>query len=474
MQTDLEALSLRVLKKITPTSEDYRKVEDLSRQVEQKILKACQQQGVKADVRVEGSVAKDTWLNDNPDIDIFIRLPTTISREKLGEVGLKIAKTAAQGATEIIERFAEHPYIEIIINGMHMDIVPCYGTSPMGTWQSATDRTPYHTDYIKQHLTSKMRGEVRLLKQFMQGTGVYGAEIKIGGFSGYLCELLILTYGSFIQTVQAFANYTQRVIIDPKHYFLGKENEVATLFSEPLVIVDPVDKARNVASAVQTEKLYTFIGASRAFLQKPSEHFFFTPKQQPLTVNDLKCQLDNYNAAILFIVTADIPAVPDVLWGQLYKSKRALHKLLELNDYKVLRDAVWSNEKNLNIFVFELEQQIIANIKKHYGPPLEHPNECASFLAKYTKNSQVIVGPYIEEDKWVVEITRKNTNAIHMLREKLVNGGKNIGISELIAKAFKEDLSVFVNNEITPIYTKNDAFAQFLTAFLSGKPIWLD
>ncbi|MCL1976934.1 MAG: CCA tRNA nucleotidyltransferase [Candidatus Bathyarchaeota archaeon] len=473
MQTKLEALSLQVLKKVTPTSEEYSKVEALSRKIEQKILNACQQQNINAVVRVEGSVAKDTWLKENPDIDIFMRLPVAISRKELGEIGLKIARTAAQEATEIIERFAEHPYLEIIINGLRVDIVPCYDVKP-GEWQSATDRTPYHTDYIRQHLTSKMRGEVRLLKQFMQSIGVYGAEIKIGGFSGYLCELLILTYGSFIRTVQAFANYTKRVIIDLEHYFLDKENELEHLFSDPLVIVDPVDKNRNVASAVQTEKLYNFIGASRAFLQNPSEPFFFTPKQLTLTTEKMKQQIDSHGSAILFLVINGIQTVPDVLWGQLYRSKRSLCKLLEHNDYKVLRDTVWSNEKTLNIFVFELEQQVVANIKKHLGPPLERPIECASFLAKYTKNKQVITGPYIEEGKWIVEIPRKNTDATALLKEKLADGGKNAGVSELIAKAFKEDFSIFVNSEIAKVYDKDGDFRVFLTNFLSGKTFWLE
>jgi tRNA nucleotidyltransferase (CCA-adding enzyme) len=476
MQTELEALTLQVLGKITPKPEEYCKVETLSRKMEQKILEACKQQGVEAVVRVEGSVAKDTWLNENPDIDIFIRLPTTISHERLGEVGLKIAKQAAQDATEIIERFAQHPYIEIVIDGLHMDIVPCYGTDPSGEWQSATDRTPYHTDYIRQHLTPKMLGEVRLLKRFMQSVGVYGAEIKIGGFSGYLCELLILAYGSFVQTVQAFADYSKRVVIDLEHYFLGTEKELALLFSEPLIVVDPVDRERNVASAVQTEKLYNFIGASRAFLQKPSGDFFFTPNPLPLTMEDLERQLSSRSCAVLFLVSGGIQAVPDVLWGQLYKSKRSLRKLLELNDYKVLRDAVWSNEKTLNVFVFELEQQVIANIKKHSGPPLERQDECVNFLSKYTKNNQVIVGPYIEEGKWVVEITRKNIDATTLLREKLADdGGKSLGVSDLLAKAFKESFSVFVNKEIVKIYNKekeND-LRVFLSTFLSGKPFWL-
>jgi len=478
MQTKFEALNLQILKKITPSPEEYSKVKALSEKLEEKIFAACQQQNVSAIIRVEGSIAKDTWLKGNPDIDIFIRLPNSIPRKKLGEVGLKIVRIVAKEATKVTERFAEHPYLEVVIDGLRVDLVPCYDVKP-GEWQSATDRTPFHTDYIRQHLTSKMREEVRLLKQFMQGIGVYGAEIKIGGFSGYLCELLILTYGSFVQVVTAFANYNKRVIIDLKQHFQGREEELKCLFSEPLIIVDPVDKARNVASAVQVDKLYNFIGAARAFVQNPDASFFFTPKQIGYTVKDLKQKLDTYGSTVLFLVTKSvIQAVPDVLWGQLYRSKRSLRKLLEFNDYKVLRDAVWSNEKNVNVFVFELEQQNIAVIKKHYGPPLDRLNECIHFLAKYIKNSQVIAGPYIEENKWVVEIFRKNTNVVTLLKEKLSDnnkedGAKNVGVSELIARAFETNLAILTNNEIINIYDENEDFKIFFTNFLSGKPFWL-
>ncbi|MDR0797349.1 MAG: CCA tRNA nucleotidyltransferase [Nitrososphaerota archaeon] len=477
MQTELEALSLQVLKKITPTQQEYKKVKALSGKLEQKILEACQQQNVNAVIRVEGSIAKDTWLKENPDIDIFIRIRDDIPRKRLGEVGLKIAKSVAKEATIVVERFAEHPYLEIVIDELRVDIVPCYDVKP-GEWQSATDRTPHHTDYIKQYLTPKMREEVRLLKQFMQGIGVYGAEIKIGGFSGYLCELLILTYNSFAQTVQAFANYNKRVIIDLEHHFLGKGEDIAKTFSDLLVIIDPVDKARNVASAVQADKLYNFIGASRTFLQNPTEAFFFPSEQSTLTTEELKQKLDNYGSTILFLVTNSSihSAVPDVLWGQLYRSKRSLRKLLEINDYKIFRDTVYSNEKNLTIFIYELEQQNIAITKKHYGPPLERQNEFANFLSKYTKNSQVTVGPYIEGNKWTVEIRRKNTNAATLLKEKVADnkeGWKNVGLPEFISDAFKTNCTILTNNEIATIFNDNIEFKSFLTTFLSGKPFWL-
>jgi tRNA nucleotidyltransferase (CCA-adding enzyme) len=184
----MESVTQRVLAKITPKKEEYAKVDALSRQLEKQIAAACESEGISAKVRVEGSVAKDTWLSENPDIDVFMRLPTSIPRSNLGDIGLKIAKKAA-GDAEQLERFAEHPYLEIFTEGFRVDIVPCYDTKP-GEWQSATDRTPYRTDYIKTRLAEELHGEVRLLKRFMQGIGVYGAEIKVGGFSGYLCELL--------------------------------------------------------------------------------------------------------------------------------------------------------------------------------------------------------------------------------------------------------------------------------------------
>ena len=149
MQENRE-LTQRILKKITPSKHAREKVAQITRLLERKVTDACREMNVSAVVRVEGSVAKDTWLIENPDIDVFMRLPVSIPRKNLGDIGLKIAKKAAEGY-EQIERFAEHPYLEIVIDGYHADIVPCYDAIP-GEWQSATDRTPYHTDYIKTHL----------------------------------------------------------------------------------------------------------------------------------------------------------------------------------------------------------------------------------------------------------------------------------------------------------------------------------
>jgi tRNA nucleotidyltransferase (CCA-adding enzyme) len=225
---------------------------------------------------VEGSVAKGTWLKGDPDVDVFMRLPASVPRDAMGEISLKVARKATAGARRV-ERFAEHPYLDAFIDGTRVNVVPCYMTTP-SEWLSATDRTPYHTDYINSHFTDATRNEVRLLKRFMKGIGVYGAEIKIGGFSGYLCELLVLHFGSFSNVLEAFAHHVQRRAIDIEGFYADRQRELDLLFPEPLVIVDPVDKARNVASAVQPQKLWLFAAASRAFPQRPPSRILHPPQ----------------------------------------------------------------------------------------------------------------------------------------------------------------------------------------------------
>ena len=473
MQKKLDQIVQEILAKTTPTAADKAKMLALASKLIQKVSVACLEFGVKAIVRLEGSVAKDTWLSEEPDVDVFMRLPTTVPRKAMGEISLKIARKATKGSKQI-ERFAEHPYLEAFVDDTRVNIVPCYDAKP-GEWLSATDRTPFHTDYVNKHLSRSQRGEVRLLKRFMKGIDVYGAEIRMGGFSGYLCELLVLQFGSFEETLLAFARHVPRRIIDIEGYYNHRARELELLFPEHLVVVDPVDKGRNVASAVQPQRLFTFVGATRAFLKTPGREFFYPLKTTPLGAEELRETLANMGSALIFLTFGKIEAVPDVLWGQLHRTRKALRKQLELRDFAVLRDAVWSeNNAVFTMFIFELEKRVLPLAKKHLGPPLEREKECESFLAKYIDNSEVIVGPYIEEGRWMVEVRRKVTDAAEFLRIKLGSGGRDIGIANLIAQVLQKDFLVLTGEDIIEHYVYNEGFAVFLTSFLSGKPSWLE
>ena len=471
MPNAFDKICRQVLKQITPNTEREKQIFSLAKKVEKKVKTAADNAEIKAEVRVEGSVAKGTWLSQEPDIDIFLRLPTTISREQFGEVSLKIAREATAGYRQF-ERFAEHPYLEAIVEKVRVNIVPCYRVKK-GEWKSATDRTPYHTDYIRPLLNSKLRAEIRLLKRFMKGIGIYGAEIKVGGFSGYLCELMILNYKSFAGVLEAVAESKGRQVIDYEGFYKERGKGFELPFKEPLVIVDPVDKRRNAASAVRRERLDEFIAASRAFLTTPGKQFFFPTRTKLFTKERILNSMIERDSSIVFVKLGRIHVVPDVLWGQLYKSQRALRNLLSQKDFNIIRDAVWSNENDMNIFVFELEHLSLPAIKKHPGPPLERPEECDHFLKKHLNSTDTLSGPMLENGRWVVETKRKILEADELLEHGLKEGGRHYGVSEEVSKVLRENFEILTDDVILNLYASSNDFAEFLTNYYDAKPSWL-
>ncbi len=469
--SNFEQVVTSVLRKIIPSEKERTEVLSLAALLVEKVKKAAEEAGVELIVRVEGSVAKDTWLKGEPDIDVFMQFPISTPREAFGAIGLNIAKAVTEGSKSV-ERFAEHPYLEAYVNSTRVNIVPCYQTKP-NEWRSATDRTPYHTDFVKPRLNAGVISQIRLLKRFMKGIGIYGAEIKVGGFSGYLCELLTLQYGTFIDVVKAAAAWTKPWVIDYLGHYRGRENELQKIFAYPLVVVDPVDSGRNVASAVRQERLIEFVAASRRFLKHPMEEFFHPKRLTVPSAKQFSKTMKARETAIVCITFGDVKAVPDILWGQLYKTQRSVHNVLAENGFHLVNEAVWSNETNLNLLLFEAENRFLPLVKKHTGPPLEKRLECEKFLRKHFESSTTISGPRLERGRWVVEIKRKHTDIVELLREKLKNGGRHIGVAELISNALTSSMDILVNEEIIETCLSNKSSAEFLAEYLKGKPKWL-
>lgn len=470
MASSIEEVLAEVLKRVNPSESEQKKVQGLARKVTKKVEEAAKEKGLKTEIRVEGSVAKNTWLRDCPEIDVFIQVPITIPREAFGTVFLEIAKKATAGYKQI-ERFAEHPYLEAVIDDVYINIVPCYNVKK-SQWISATDRTPFHTDYIKPQLDEKMGEEVRLLKRFMRGIGVYGAEIKVGGFSGYLCELLVLNYGSFIEVLGAATNWSEGLVIDYEGQY-DSVNDVKKVFEEPFIMVDPVDKGRNVAAAVREERLNEFIAASREFLKNPDMKYFYPPETKALESTELINRINTRGSTIIFIKFEGEAPVPDILWGQLYKSKKALRKTIQHYKFTILRDDIWSNEKDLNILIYEVENRFLPRMKKHLGPPLKNIVDCEKFLRKHLVANSTVSGPRIDEGRWVAEVKRVYFDVAKLLKEKLEDGGRSLGVAELISEFIANSLEILINDEALKVYSGYPKFAKFLTEYLEGKPRWL-
>jgi tRNA nucleotidyltransferase (CCA-adding enzyme) len=326
---------------------------------------------------------------------------------------------------------------------------------------------------MKKNLDERLKEEIRILKKFLKGIGVYGAEIRVGGFSGYLCELLVLHYRSFIGVLEAMDSFGEKLILDPANFYQRK-GELEKLFRSRFIMVDPVDKHRNVASAVAYKKLDELIAASRLFLEIPRIEFFRQEETQPFSPDGVTITIDAKGTDLLFTKIGKVEVVPDVLWGQLYKSVKSIENFLRQNDFQVLRIGAWSDEKEVSILLLELESNILPMTKKHFGPPILRKTESRDFLAKYLGSKELVAGPWIENGRWTAQIRRRYMDARVLLEKRLKAGGRDFGVASLISEAFKRDLEIYVDDEILKFYSSNRDFAVFLTDFLYGRPKWLE
>ena len=101
MQDKTEQVCKKVLEEIIPKSRERASIDALADKLEKRVRAAAAELEVEAIVRVEGSVAKGTWLSKEPDVDVFMRVSKTIPRKSLGEVCLKIARKATERSKQV-------------------------------------------------------------------------------------------------------------------------------------------------------------------------------------------------------------------------------------------------------------------------------------------------------------------------------------------------------------------------------------
>jgi tRNA nucleotidyltransferase (CCA-adding enzyme) len=289
-----------------------------------------------------------------------------------------------------------------------------------------------------------------------------------------LCETLIASRGKFERVVEDFSVWREAQFIDVENYFQEREGEVHRIFQEPLIVIDPVDKGRNLGAAVRREQLWNFVAASRFIIAKPSTSLFEEPKVKPLTAADYRRLVEARGSTILAIITGRIEAVVDILWSQLYRTERAVVNLLANNNFSVIRSASWSDEKSLNVILIELEQDDLPVSKKHLGPPVSRSTESASFLHKHVKSKDTISGPWLEGERWAVEKKREYPSARGLLRTALRSGGSDIGVASELARHFKRRVIILRNDSVGKLLARNQEFAKAMTIFLSGRPAWLE
>ena len=381
----------KILKQIKPSKEEIEKGFRLYKKIREFIRKKFN-----LEAELQGSFIKGTSLKGDKDLDIFVFFPLDVSKEILKKMGLEIGKKVFEefkGEYEI--KYAEHPYVNGKIENHDLDIVPCYKIDKIEDMKSSVDRTPLHTKFVKR-MTEFQKDDARILKKFMKLINVYGSEFKVMGFSGYLCELLILYYGSFENVLKNASEWK----LNQKIIFEKMEKE----FSDPLIIIDPVDPARNAASCVSLQKFSEFIYYSRKFLKDKK-------------FDRIKIEYRKSEGTELIVLNFKTDLMEDLLFPQLRKTRDFIKDYLEKNGFRIYRSKIFNSG-----IIFEFEVFKLPKMKIHEGPFIYDGENCENFIKKH-KNI-VIIG-----DRICTEIERKFKTAeecIDFLIEDREGFGKDL------------------------------------------------
>lgn len=449
-----EKIFKRVLKEIKPTEEERKK----QLEVAEKIVKRLDELTPK-DVEIEltGSTAKGTNLRGDMDFDVFMLFSKNYLLKDVLSLGLKYAKKFC-GKNKYEIAYAQHPYLRTWVDGVEVDIVPSYKIEDISEMTTAVDRTPLHTKYVNEKITDRQRDEVRLLKKFLKTQKIYGAEGKVKGFSGYLCELLILKYGGILELFDAAIRWRDKeVILLDEEPSESKINELRSKFKDAaLIVIDPVDPERNVAASVSKTSLSVFMYSADIFLNKPSIKAFL-PSQEKVDKKWIEKQLRVRDSLIIGLEFNKPQVVDDILWPQLYKFIEKIKSKIEDNNFEVFDIDAYADRKCLLLCEFSVYS--LPTILKIRGPPLSQKENVHRFIRQHNVTEPI----WFENERILAVGRRKYTHVNEVIKDILKKPREN-GVPPDILKVIKT-AKLISSDKI-----KKD-YSQFLFEYLKKRNI---
>jgi len=449
-----------ILKDITPTQEELALITDIVEKLRKLLDEKAQQLNINyTKIEPQGSTGiKQTQLKNDFDIDLFVGLNYELYKPKYeGLSKNKLKKESKKDFLYLCNNwikksltlkefkhpqllYAEHPYVTVdylvknytvkidIVLFFDLELDYIKNNGPI----TAVDRSPWHGRFIKDNLSQEQKNDVRLLKQFFKANHCYGDKSAVGkvGFIGYSAELLIHRYGNM---QNLFSNFTT-LKDNPIDFYDRHVNELQKIQhfqNDYIIITDPVDKNRNVASAI-SEKAYKYCNKKiKDFLDNPSKHFFLIEKIPEINISTVNSalvekifviELKNDNPEIHYTINRDkLYSIGDNIKANGEKEFSHAERFGKI-EFEVYFE---QNLRQYNIAIF-CEKIEIGKSYVRRGPPIKDKVHSEKFRKK---NPQ-----FFEKDGflWVKTIRRYNLFEDFLrdlIRDKLPDNLKIVNFS---------------------------------------------
>jgi len=367
MKNDIKQKSKEIA---IPNNIQRKKVDKIANQVFSLVNREAEKQKSIVSVHFGGSYAKETWTPEKIDIDIFVKFKKTTTEKNFEKIGKKIGFDSLKKFKPYV-RYSEHPFVEANIDGVGVNVVPCYDIKK-GEWKSAADRSTFHTEFMSEKLTGLMKDDIRILKCFLKTNGMYGAEIAKQGFSGYVCEVLVYYLGSFENVLKKIGELQNNEMI----------GESPRKFESPIIIIDPVDRNRNLGAAISIQNVTNFILIARNFLKKNSISYFKQKSKMKISLELAK--------NILVVNFKYKKRSDDIIYGQIKRASNSIESQMIKEGFNVLRNDVVTYDENKASLLFLLESLKISKNEIRTGPDVFSNDFSNKFININAKKSKLM------------------------------------------------------------------------------------
>ena len=424
---------IKKAKKIAiPNNNQRKKVDKIANQVFSLVNNESEKHKAIVSVHFGGSYAKETWTPEKIDIDIFVKFKKNTNEKNFETIGKKIGFDSLKKFKPYV-RYSEHPFVEADINGVGVNVVPCYDIKK-GEWKSAADRSTFHTEFMSANLTGSMKDDIRILKCFLKINGMYGAEIAKQGFSGYVCESLVYYLGSFENVLKKMAKLQNNEMI----------GESPRKFESPMIIIDPIDRNRNLGAAISIDNVAKLVLIARNFLKKNSISYF---KEKT------KMKISNELAKNTLVVNFKYKKrSDDIIYGQIKRASSSIESQLNKEGFNVLRNDAVAYDENKACLVFLLESLNTSKNEIRTGPEVFSKDFATKFININSKKSKLIWTD--KEGKLQSLQKRRYNNAKSYLTDLIKNHIGESGIPKGLRADFKAGFKITSGSEKQNISVK--------------------
>jgi len=382
------------------------------------INKEIKKNKIKAICVKGGSVAKSTFLKDDYDVDLFVKFDYSYKNQNISD---KLAKILKKFNPELVHGSRDYFHIKDKLN---YEVVPVLNVKNPELAKNVTDMSPLHVDWVNKNIKKGQDDEIRLTKKFCKVIKVYGAESYINGFSGHVVDILIIKYGSFLNLLKESQKWKPQIVIDIESYYENKRDVLFNMNQSkilgPLIIIDPILKTRNAASALSYEKFAIFKKKAKEFLKKPFEIYF---KEEKIGITSLR---KKYKKNLYILTLKAKSGKKDVVGSKILKAYKFVKNELQKAGFNFKSGWTW-NDKYRVLFWFVFKNLELPATRVIEGPPSDMKDHVKIFKKKYKKC-------YVKKEKLFAKVKIKHRTV-------------NENIKEIVKKDYFKEKIKFVKTE---------------------------